>query len=232
MIKPARKKNLYEEISKQIISLISNGHWNMGTKIPTEMELSKEFQVSRNSIREAIKALELVGLLTSKTGIGTFVSDHALANIQNMQLASIIESESTLIELMETRLIIEPGIVEIAAHKATNEDLLKLEKFIKLSEEAVIKKQYTFDKGFLFHKHVLEIADNKVVSQFMNNITAQLLETRKIMFFKSFESYNAKSEIEDHIEILTHMKNKNAKLARDCMYKHLLDALTILKQNS
>ena len=68
MIKPVSKTTLYEEVIKQIISMIKEGKWIPGDKIPGELSLSESFNVSRNIIREALKSLELSGIVEAKPG--------------------------------------------------------------------------------------------------------------------------------------------------------------------
>lgn len=232
MITPAKKKNLYQEISSQIINMISKGVWKSGDKIPPEIELSKSFEVSRNAIRESIKALEFMGILTSKTGIGTFVSEQACVNINNLRLSSLIESESSLIELMETRLIVEPGLVYIATKKATEEDIKELEKIMQKTKKAAIEeKNYTFDMGLEFHKRILSIAGNKILSNLLDSIRENLLETRRKIFFKHLKVYVVAEELKEHEEILAHIKNKEAEKAKEAMYKHIEKSLSYVKKS-
>lgn len=229
MITPAKKKNLYEEISNQIIEMIDKGIWKPGEKIPGEVELSKSFEVSRNSIRESIKALELVGILTSKTGIGTFVSEQAILNINNMHLASLIESESSIIELMETRLIIEPGLTYLAVKNATDEDIKVLEATIQKAEQALKDKNYTFDRGFEIHKYLFQMANNKILNNLLDSITENLIVARGKIFLKHLNEYILNEELNEHMEMLTYIKNRDAVGAKNFMFRHIENSLNRLK---
>jgi len=79
---------IYQDVLNQILNLIKNGEWLAGDRIPTEIELSKVFQVSRNSIREALKILEHQKIISSKAGSGTHVLEDSFQNIQMLELIS------------------------------------------------------------------------------------------------------------------------------------------------
>lgn len=228
MITPAKKQNLYAEVSKQIIRMISDGNWQPGEKIMGEIELSKEFQVSRNSIRESIKALELVGILESRTGVGTFVAQQAIVNINNMHLTTLIESESSLVELMETRLIVEPGLTYLAVKKATDEDLQELEEIIENGKKAVAEKNYTFDLGFAFHKKVFSMSGNKILINLLDSITGNLIMTRGKVFFQHLNEYILNYELNEHMEMLDCFKKRDAVLAKNMMQRHIEGSLNMI----
>ncbi len=232
MITPAKKQNLYEEISRQIVQMINEGQWKPGDKIYGELELSKQFEVSRNSIRESIKALELVGVLESRTGIGTFVSEQAIVNINSMHLSDLIESETTLVELMETRLIIEPGLTFLAVKNATDDDIEELEAIIQKGKKALKDKNYTFDLGFEFHKKFVNMSQNRILINLMDSITENLIVTRGKVFFQHLNEYILNSELDEHLKMLECIKNRDAVMAKNLMQRHIEGSLNIIKEGN
>ena len=86
MIRPATKSKLYEEVSAQIIEMVKIGEWKPGDQLISEAELGRTFQVSRNCIRESLKALELSGIIQSQPGRGTYLTEDALENIYRKAL--------------------------------------------------------------------------------------------------------------------------------------------------
>ncbi len=228
MITPAKKQNLYEEVSRQIIEMISSDQWKPGERILGELELSRQFQVSRNSIRESIKALELVGILVSRTGIGTFVANQALLNINSMLLSNLIDEESTLVELMETRLIVEPGLTYLAVKHATEKDLAELESIIRKGKQALIEKNYTFDMGFEFHKKIFAMSHNRILINLLDSITGSLIVTRGKVFFHHLNEYILNSELDEHMEMLDCIRQKNAVMAKNLMQRHIENSLNLI----
>ena len=93
MIIPVQKNRVYENVSAQIRSQIEQGAWKEGDRIQSEMELAKLFQVSRGSIREAIKSLQMAGIVEAHSGQGTFVAPNALQKIRDGHLADMLRTQ-------------------------------------------------------------------------------------------------------------------------------------------
>ena len=74
MIRPATRTTLYKEVINQMIELIKTEEWKQGERIPGEIDLARRFEVSRNCVREALKALGHAGVVESKAGLGTFLA--------------------------------------------------------------------------------------------------------------------------------------------------------------
>src|SRR5699024_2510610 len=119
MFKKANRMSLVEQVVSQIEHLIESGHWSVGDRLPPEMELMKEFDVSRNTLREAIRALVHAGLLETKQGSGTIVkSTSALGVALHRQV-----EKSNLYETLEVRLALEREAAQLAALRRNEEDL-------------------------------------------------------------------------------------------------------------
>ncbi|PAB58361.1 FadR/GntR family transcriptional regulator [Anaeromicrobium sediminis] len=228
MIKSITGKHFYEEVSTQIIDMIKKGEWKPGDKMPGEIGLSKHFGISRHSLREALKALALIGILTSKAGKGTYVSEDALIIINNMQSMSLTKKESSIFELMETRLIIEPELTFLAVNKATDEDIKKLEKIIEQEVVALRNKKYTFNIGFAFHNQITKISKNSVIGDFLDSISNQLIAQREKVTLEHLNETIIKNGHKEHIEILNYFKTKEAHKAKQTMYNHICNSLEIL----
>ena len=103
--------------------MIKSGTWKPGEKIPGEIALAKEFQVSRNCIRESLRALVLADVLEVKSGNGTFVTANALQQIANHELIEHIHKSATISELIEVRIFLESQIIDMVVERATKEEL-------------------------------------------------------------------------------------------------------------
>jgi GntR family transcriptional repressor for pyruvate dehydrogenase complex len=231
MIKPAKKDSLSQQITRQIIKMVDNGEWKTGSKIPGEVELSGMFEVSRNSIRESLKALELMGIIESKTGIGTFVTENAQVNINTMNLAQIIETESTLIDLMETRLIIEPELAAQAARNVTKKDIEVLKQILMETKDALERNKYVFEMGFEFHKYVCSLGDNKILNNLLESVTDNLIATRGMVFLEHMEAYKIAEEIEEHEIMLELLEKGDACGVKNIMYNHIENSLKVIEKS-
>ncbi len=231
MIRPARRKSLYEEISNQILGMISEGKWKEGERIPGEIELSEIFEVSRNSIRESIKALALIGILRAKSGSGTYVAENALSRVSHFQHSDQPEEVISLKEIMQARLVMEPGIVKIATECATAEDLAALQGVLDSCFRAFREKNYDFELGFSFHYNLFKIAGNKILLGVVDQLKDKLVSVRRDIFFKHIDEKIMLEELNDHQQILSLMKAGNGDEAASIMAKHIAISMQRLKNS-
>ncbi|WP_394121282.1 FadR/GntR family transcriptional regulator [Planococcus donghaensis] len=224
MYKLPPRNLIYQDVLNQILTLIKNGEWIAGDRIPTETELSKIFQVSRNSIREALKILEHLKIISSKAGSGTHVLEESFQNIQMLELVDTLRQKSTYESLMDTRLIIEPELAYRAALKANEKDIKKLENIIIVSINQINDEEYfTPTVGFSFHMELAKIADNEIIWKFLESITLELLSLRKVIMNKHNKEDLLK-ELDEHKEIFGFIKSNNPEQAKIAMYNHLKKA--------
>ncbi len=231
MIKPARRKNLYEEISNQILEMISGGTWKEGERIPGEIELSELFEVSRNSIRESIKALALIGILRAKSGSGTYVAENAVARIGHFHQSGQPEEAVSLAEIMQARLVMEPGVVKIATECATAEDLAVLQGVLDACFRALREKNYDFELGFSFHYNLFRIAGNRILIGVVDQLKDKLVSVRRDIFFKHIDEKVMVEELNDHQQILSLMKAGDGEAAANLMARHIAASMQRLKNS-
>jgi GntR family transcriptional repressor for pyruvate dehydrogenase complex len=123
MLKAIKKTRIYEEVVNQIHDLIQDGRLKPGAQLPSERELAETFKVSRASVREALRALEAEGLVTSRTGMGTFVAELPLEPLVAALAAVLSKKKGALADIFEMRRLIEPQIASLAAERATQTDI-------------------------------------------------------------------------------------------------------------
>ena len=122
-IHSVRRHRLYEEIVQQFHALIRQGMLKHGDRLPSERELSEQFKVSRSSVREAIRSLELQGLVVSKRGSGTFINTEDLEATLDLVAANLNVGEAALQDVFEMRHLMEPHIAALAAQRATLDEV-------------------------------------------------------------------------------------------------------------
>ncbi len=133
---------LYESVTEQIINLIKNNELKPGDKLPPERELAEKLSISRGSLREAFRVLESRGLIKSKPGGGRFIREISKEAIIDTENVILNLEKSSILELIEAREIFEVKIVELAAQRATDDDIKSIEKaLIRMDEELVIENK-------------------------------------------------------------------------------------------
>src|SRR2546430_8105791 len=122
-LEPVRKTRIYEEVASQIQRLITDGRLRPGDHLPPERELAERFGVSRTSVRDAIRVLELMGLLEPRQGEGTVVRDLSPDSLVSPLASLLVRNRTLLADLLDVRKMIEPALAARAAVHASGHEL-------------------------------------------------------------------------------------------------------------
>jgi GntR family transcriptional repressor for pyruvate dehydrogenase complex len=176
-IKPIETKKRYVLVIDQILDLIRGGIFKSGDKLPPERTMASKLGVSRPSVREAYCVLEMVGILESKVGSGTFVKSSDIDQISISKIRDISNQEESPYEILEVRKIIEPEIVSLAATNSTEEDVQDIERILnKMKAEMQENGTYNVDTDALFHLRIAQATGNTVLFNVMKYIMDLLRE--------------------------------------------------------
>lgn len=195
MLKKTSRISLVEQVASQMEELIGNGQWAVGDKLPPEMELMEEFDVSRNTLREAIRALVHAGLLETKQGSGTIVRSSSSLGVA---LHRHFE-KSSLIETLEVRLALEREAAQLAAERRSGVDIDKLEDCINKCQAAAKKKDLEafIAADITFHQTIIKAAKNQVLQDLYQHMTDSIYTSIHNIMLDSQFSYD--NEIHDEL---------------------------------
>jgi len=220
-----KNKKLYMLIVEQIKELIENGKLKPGEKLPSERELSNQFGLSRSTVREALTALEILGLVEVHTGLGTFVSKETN---QKDFIDSYLDIEEGIspTEIFEARRIIEPQLARLAAQRATMEDIEEIKRNIEEAEVLSNEQIEEFEKlDEEFHLLVAKASYNEVLYKFaesINNMRNSRLwgnmKLRSLQRGDRIPKYKT-----EHREIYEALSKRDLKAAEILTKKHLSD---------
>ncbi len=208
----------------QMIELIKTEEWKQGERMPGELDLARRFEVSRNCVREALKALGHAGIVESKAGLGTFLARDALRTMNRMELGKSMQDGVSVAELIEARLIIEPQLMKLAAQRATDADIARLEAAVEAADRAVKANQYSVEMGLEFHMLVAQIAGNRVILRLFNSITDELRLQRGVLILSYLHSKDQLVQLHEHGEILAAIKKRDGRRAAELLTAHLKKA--------
>jgi DNA-binding FadR family transcriptional regulator len=219
---PVKIGKVSELIVQQIKDAILDGAMKPGNRLPSERELVEKFQASRISIREALKSLEVSGLLTIKPGSGVFVAE-ANSRPMSESLSSLLRIRKTSInELTEARIFFEPSIARLAAERMTPQDLLKLEQNIQETMAVVKSNSPAPEKNIEFHSLIAEATHNPVISLTMNPMFDVLKEMNsevKKNLPRAVEV--SRQSTMYHKRIVKALQEKNSQRVYELMLKHI-----------
>ena len=180
MFKAIKDPKKFEIILEQIKDLLASGDLKVGQKLPSEVELSQMLEVSRSTLREALKVLHLLGMLNPKTGEGTKITQTNPGNLKSL-MSLVAESRGLdTEELFETRIMLEMYSAKLAALRRDNQDLDLMKKYLNNMDKKGQKTDIYLD--FSFHSAIVQGSKNKMLIMLMELISGilghQIEETR------------------------------------------------------
>lgn len=215
MSSPIHRIKLYEDVANHIIERIQSEEWT--GRLPPEDQLAQEFDVSRSTIREAIRSLQIAGILRSRAGAGTYVSESAPMLLGTRALAEIMSEPEGLRDLVQTRYVLEPQLAALAAHAATQTELQKLSAIVDNMQEKKDRISL-MTLGHSFHMELSEMAHNRLLSGFYQSAANQLKGMR-VLESLTLEVYL--EGIAEHRAIAEAVAARDAQLASQRMREHL-----------
>ncbi len=168
-------------IVDQIRALIRQGRLRPGDRLPSERDLCERFGVSRVTVREALRVLEAGGLIDVRVGArgGAFVTLPTNARLGE-GLADLLQlSPLTAAEVTEARMVFELGIVPLVVERATEEDLVALERLCEGQQAALAEERYNMEMSAEFHIRVAASTHNKAVEMLVHSFHGPLLMSLK-----------------------------------------------------
>jgi len=218
--KSLKEKSLVQKIIDEIKNSLIREELLPGDKLPSEDKLCKKFSVSRISIRESLKMLSAIGVVTIKRGNGTYISKGVNPSIFNSLIFQLILQKKSSKELAELRTMLEIGMLEVVMEKRTQEDIRKMEESIKNYEEEYSKKNLDREKlsqcDLDFHLKVTEATHNVLIIGIAEAIFQLYVNSfSKILF----ERDAVEKSINIHKKIFEGIKNRDIQKTRNVIYK-------------
>jgi GntR family transcriptional repressor for pyruvate dehydrogenase complex len=214
------------QLIAKIKKRITDGSIVPGSKFPPERELAKEFQVNRASLRQALKVLEIMGVLTQRVGDGTYLSPSAETILNEPIHFLILLDDLSHHELFETRTIVEPELAARAALRATTEDLAALRHAI-MSMERSRTTRARLDADMAFHEAIFRASGNRICHLLFKVIHRTVLTSMTQLSHRT----RIDRPLSFHRKIYSAIRDRNAKEARRHMLEHITDAQALISSS-
>src|SRR5204863_9976536 len=215
---PIKSTRIYEEIVRQIKAMIAEGRLTSGDRLPPERELAEQFVVSRTSVREALRALESLGLIEIRPGEGTFVREVSVESLIEPLALVMLSQREAIGELFEARRLIEPALAALAARRATPEELHEMDRILEEQAKEVAAGRTGLEQDAEFHSAIGAAAHNRAITRIAHAVMDLLRQSRE-------ESLNTPGRPtrshEDHRRLLAAIRARNEAAARQAMIEHL-----------
>ena len=215
----ANSRDLTTTLVSGLKKMIADGDLHHGARLPPERDLAKRFSVNRASVRQALKALEVMGVVRQRVGDGTYLTQDASTALSAPMEFLLLVDGITIGELYEARRIFEPELAARAARRHTAEELVQL-------EDSVAEMKCQFESGSLtgvaagdqrFHRLIWEMAGNRVCLRMF--VPLHRIMTNSFAVSWSLHDYAA--AIASHSGIVEAVRSGDAEAARRSMSEHL-----------
>jgi GntR family transcriptional repressor for pyruvate dehydrogenase complex len=217
-LEPIRRSRIYENIVDQIQRQIHDGELRPGDQLPPERVLAETFRVSRASVREALRALELRGLIEGKQGDGTFVRAVSSDDLIAPMATALLAGHAELRQLMEVREMIEPHVAELAATRATPQAIAEMAELLERQAARVQRGEIPIEEDTAFHNALAVSTGNGVLLRLLN-LVVDLLEESRARWFQSAD--RPARSLAGHRRVLAAVERRDGPAAYQAMLAHL-----------
>jgi GntR family transcriptional regulator, transcriptional repressor for pyruvate dehydrogenase complex len=224
-IVPVERTKLTASVFEQLLSYVVKGSWKPGDRIPPERELCQKLGIARTSLREALKAMELVGMLDSRVGDGTFVCPRSEFLSRPLLWAFTGTDHEELHEIMEARTIIEENLAGLAAKRASNEQIAEIGRAVQLMRDSIARGDSILEADMAFHLAVSAAAQNGVLTN-----AVQLLRNlmRQWIYYKLLIPEIPQAVLSRHVVIYRAIAARKPNAARSAMRIHLEETMELV----
>ena len=222
---PIPRSTLTEAAFEKLISHVISGDWKAGDRIPPERELCQQLGIARNSLREALKAMELIGMVDSRVGDGTFVCDRTQFLSRPLLWAFAGADHLELHDIMEARTLMEEDVAGLAAERGSRAEIDAIGHQVRLMRACISENKLIVEADMGFHLAVAAAAHNQLLTnavQLLRNMMLQWIHYKLLI-------PNVPSKVlRRHEAIYQAIRKHNVAGARAAMRKHLEETISIV----
>jgi GntR family transcriptional regulator, transcriptional repressor for pyruvate dehydrogenase complex len=211
-------------IIQQIKGLIASGQLKPGDRLPSERVLSEKFGLGRTHVRDALKTLEVYGVLKTLPQSGTVVSGLGLTALEGL-ISNILEVESPdFASLVETRLLLELESARLAALRRTDANLLEIKGALDAYLDRMQRNGVAVEEDMMLHLKIAEASQNSVLKSLMMIIIPDILNA--FSQYHICDEVEAKQRYREHLSIYERIADKDSDGAVAAMREHLHDIMS------
>ncbi len=220
-----RRTRLFEDVARQVQQLIVDGTLTPGDLLPPERQLAERFGVSRNSVRDAIRVLELAGLVIARQGEGNVVAEVSASTLVAPIALLLTRKRKLVAELLEVRKMLEPALAARAAVHASSEQIARMDEILGRQREKALRGEPTVEEDSEFHYVIALAARNTVVLKLLDVLMDLLRETR----VRSLQTPGRlERSLAGHRRVLDAIQRRDAEAAERAVRQHLEEIESIV----
>ena len=206
--------------AQRLLVLIENGTFKVGDRLAGQRDMAKIMDIGRSSLREAIRYLEILGVLETRPGLGTFVISDKPKSFDTPLDRWLIENRDDVYMVFEAREAVETKAAELASKRAKQDDIKALRDILNKMEIAIKNDDFEeiTHQDIAFHNAISKASNNEFLCQIVDSIQDALMKSRQAVLILPGRACRS---LKEHHEILTAIQNSDSRAAREAMKKHL-----------
>ncbi len=225
-LEPIRRTRLPDEIANRIRRLILDGTFKPKRALPSERTLARRLGVSRGSVRDAFRRLEVIGLLETRHGQGTFPRELSVDNLVTPLASVLTFHRARQEELIDVRRIFEPAVARMAATRIADEEFAELDAILAAQRRKVRAGQSTIAEDTAFHSALARATHNPVIVRIMDTLNELLVGSRTRTLRQKGRPLRS---MRGHEAVLDALKRRDSDQAAAAMRVHLEQIADLLR---
>lgn len=215
---PVKTSTLSEVVAKQILDQIAQGSLKIGDRLPTEVELMKQFKVGRSTIREAIQSLTLMGIAVTRRSAGTFISGNYINYLSERFKLALFLSPKEFQHIEEVRQGLEIQTATLAAERSSPKQKKDLGDLVSQMEKNLEDPDITADLDFKFHMLIAQASGNPILIDLVMSVKSLIGEYIRI---GNVDAKYLELDYQEHKNILNAIQSGSSQNAAQAMRDHL-----------
>ena len=203
----------------RIKAMLMSGELKPGDRLPPEKELGDKLGLSRSSLREAVKALELIRVLDVRHGDGTYVTSlEPRLLLDAMSFVVDLHQDASVLEIFEVRRILEPAAAAMAAQRVAPDDIEALREIVRsVADDTSVEELVAHDLSF--HRHISELSGNAYLSSLLDTLASSTVRAR---IWRGLTAKNAVAQtLAEHRRIVEALATGDPELVRSLVTVHI-----------
>jgi GntR family transcriptional regulator, transcriptional repressor for pyruvate dehydrogenase complex len=219
---PAIRDTLSTQTLQQLIGSLKDGTFKPGSKLPSQNELVEQFGISRTGVREALQMMAVLNLIEIRQGLGCFVKRVTPEYIVNADVLAILLEKEAILDVIETRKIVESGTAALATERGTAEDFWVMEDVLTQIDRTIQRGESVAVVGAEFHFAVAKATHNTVLARLVRSFTHLMAKAGELMETDAGNATVFKQhELISHRELYRIIRLGDPQKSRQAMIDHI-----------
>jgi len=218
LLRPIERVTVNQQVIARLKAFLQSEHLTVGSRLPSERRLASMLNVSRPSVREVLRSLNILGIVKSKQGEGTYLVSSIHRLLSDPDHILTFQESLNLAELAEARFTIEPLVASLAAVRASKEELSQIEEHLHGMRRSLIDRAKFLEHDLQFHLAIVRACGNDVLKRMMSVVLKGLFD-HGAQLVKNYSDLGAIYRL--HADIYSALERHDPRAARSAMSRHM-----------